>query len=153
MKRTRLSKRSKATRPNLIAACDALWAYTVKARAHDHLCEGFSKCEWCPNVGTEAHHMILRRRSLFLRHHLSNGVWLCSSCHSRFHNHESDTGWENFRDDRPEDYQCLKEHKNLVIPVSQADLQDTLAYLKSVALAHGWNPENATLPLLKKEAA
>ena len=153
MKRTRLSKRSKATRPNLILACDALWAWNVKWNASDgHEDLPFAKCEWCPNPGTEAHHMIVRRRSLYLRHHLSNGVWLCSSCHRRFHDHESLTGWEHFEDTRPEDYTVVRDHRYRVIPISQGDLQDTLAHLKRLATQRGWLPTEKSLPLLKEAA-
>ena len=153
MKRKRLSPRSKSTRPNLILACDSLWAWLVRDNAgQGHNSLPYVKCEWCPNQGTEAHHMAARRRSLYLRHHLSNGVWLCASCHSRFHNFESLTGWEHFEDMRPDDCAVVKENRYRVIPISQCDLVDTLAFLKNLALQRGWLPTEKSLPLLKEAA-
>jgi hypothetical protein len=152
MKRKRLSPRSRATRPNLIAACDRLWAFIVKANAGEGHYLINVKCEWCPNAGTEAHHMVARRRSLFLRHHPSNGVWLCPSCHRRFHDHESLSGWQHFEQMRPEDLQCVKEHMWRPIPVSQADLQDTLAFLLELAKHRGWEPGERDGPLLSRAA-
>jgi hypothetical protein len=153
LRRKRLSPRSKATRANLIAACDSLWAYLVRSNAQQgHESLPYVKCEWCPRQGTDAHHMISRRRSIYMRHHLSNGVWLCPSCHHRFHNHESLSGWQHFERMRPEDYAVVQECLYRVIQVTQTDLQDTLQFLKRLAVMRGWEPSERTLPLLKEAA-
>lgn len=81
---------------------DRLWRTIVKSKGN---------CEWCGKPGRDCHHQIGRSRH-FLRNDPRNGVYLCASCHWRFHNVESDTGWEMFKRQRPGDYEYICEHKH-----------------------------------------
>jgi 5-methylcytosine-specific restriction endonuclease McrA len=94
---------------------DSAWSRLVRDRV-----EGL--CEWCGKPGCEAHHMVSRSKSLFLRHRLENGVYLCKGCHLRFHNTESHTGWELFVKQRHDDAMFVIDLKWKTIPVKRADL-------------------------------
>lgn len=92
-----MRKRAKTDSAKLIRKCDVLWSKLVRKRAD-------FKCEWCGAPARDAHHMVARRRSAYLRHRIENGVALCASCHFNFHNKESYTGWFKFERDRYDDF-------------------------------------------------
>lgn len=121
MKRTSIKKKSTKSSAKLKAECDAMWAQLVKHRAG-------GKCEQCNAPGRDAHHMVARRRSAFLRHDLRNGVFLCVGCHSRFHNWESLSLWEWMEESRSEDFQAIRDAMN---EVHKVDLKDVHFRLKS----------------------
>lgn len=116
---------SKSERAKLIRRCDDLWKKFIKERAK-------GVCEWCGKPGRDAHHMVGRRRSIFLRHKPENGVFVCVSCHFNFHNMESDTGWELFKTQRPECYSLVRLYKNASPKVTTTELLNVVEFLKGL---------------------
>ena len=90
----------------------SLWGQLVRKRAN-------YKCEWCGGEGQDAHHMVTRSKSRYLRHSSANGVMCCKSCHMKFHNKEADTGWRLFEKQRPEDYAYVCEHKHTLVKADE----------------------------------
>lgn len=101
----------------------SLWGQVVRKRAG-------GKCEWCGAPGQDAHHMVTRSKSRYLRHASSNGCFLCKSCHMKFHNKEADTGWRLFEKQRPADYAYVCEHKNTLIKVDEDWVKMEIQLLK-----------------------
>lgn len=78
MKRKRRRVR-KASISQLRKKCDALWARLIVARD--------VKCQRCSGKDfLQAHHIVRRSRSSWLRHNLNNGMTLCRNCHIWWHN-------------------------------------------------------------------
>lgn len=113
----------------LVRKCDAAWSKAVRARAK-------GKCEWCAKPANDAHHMVGRRRSAYLRHRLENGVALCQSCHFNFHSKESITGWTAFQKKRKKDFEFVTTKMNECIKVSVADLKEALTFLEETYDRH-----------------
>lgn len=87
--------------------------------------------------------MVARRRSSLLRHHVANGVALCASCHYRFHNHESRTGWQKFAEQRPADLKFLESEMNKTHRLGLPYYREKLEELKSLTKTTGGNNDNS----------
>lgn len=141
MRRTPLKRKPAKQRKRVVPKaaltrqCDALWKQIVKEQAG-------GRCEWCGAGSTEMHHMVARRRSAYLRHRLENGVALCAGCHSRFHFHESLTGWMLFKKQRPEDFKFVSLYKHAIVRVSREDLATAKVELESMIRHHLSNGES-----------
>lgn len=104
LKRTPLKKRKSTPAAVAKRRCDRLWAMAVRRRAE-------SLCEFCGKPGSDAHHMV-SRSAVYLRHSITNGVFLCKGCHFRFHKKESLFLWEWMKVARPNDWAYVNEHRN-----------------------------------------
>lgn len=62
------------------AAQDRIWAQAVKERDN-------YICQKCGSKGGHAHHIGTRSKRPDLRHVLTNGITLCTSCHAWVHHH------------------------------------------------------------------
>lgn len=125
MKKSPLKKKSSTDKAKIVKQCDTLWSKIVRAR--------HPKCEWCGKPSTDAHHMVGRRRSAYLRHCLENGVALCASCHFNFHSKESYTGWAKFEELRPSDHAHVLGNMNEVWNSNMSHYRDLLEFLKAEA--------------------
>ena len=57
---------------------------------------------------------------------------MCVSCHMKFHNIESHTGWQKFQELRPENCAFVTLYKNMPVKVKETDLEETCILLKGL---------------------
>lgn len=122
--RRKKRKRRKKT-PKQLAddRCLDLWRQMVRKNAG-------LWCEWCGKLAVECHHMVGCGRNVYLRFNPRNGTFLCKGCHINFHTKESQTGWDLFEEQRPEDNDFVKEHKHQTTTKTLAFLEGIEAGLK-----------------------
>ena len=98
--------------------CEKLWREAVKKRAD-------GKCELCGKQGTDAHHMVSRRASTYLKFRPENGMFLCKGCHIEFHNKDSYPCWRFMETFRAEDFYLIRTYRGAIE-------RKTLSYLERV---------------------
>ena len=128
-KKTQKKKPLKAlTKKQWRVLADTLWAKIVKDRAG-------RACALCGSTFMlEAHHMIAKGGCGYLRYSLENGLCLCRVCHFRFHNIDSQAGWDWLRENRPDDYEYISSHKKKVCPTKSIGYyRDVIAFLEAAA--------------------
>lgn len=101
----------------------ATWAKIVKLNCN-------YRCEWCGDVAIHAHHMIAKAQGNTLKYSEENGVGLCYKCHVTFHQKDSYTGWEKFKQDRPLSFEYVVAHMNDTTKLDVFQLREIYDKLK-----------------------
>jgi len=109
--------------------CDTLWSRAVRLGGTCEVCGATDK-------RLEAHHLI-PRSCLYFRHHLENGVCLCTTCHTfgwMMSAHGAPLDFINWMQaNKPEQFAWWTEHKNEIHSnPTIADYRDIAAHLEAV---------------------
>ncbi len=100
---------------------DKLWSDIIRSKGY---------CEWCGNIGKNAHHVI-GRTNYSLRWDIRNGCFLCVSCHFKAHN--DPLGFTKFfRKNRYKDYLYLCKKRKEIAHYTISDYEEIYQNLLEV---------------------
>jgi len=91
-----------------------------------------TKCELCPNPYQVAHHFIYKSKSNYLRYDEKNLIFVCNSCHSKFHSFPDPMialRVRALRGKKWEDYITANRHK--LKSDNRKELEEILEYYKA----------------------
>lgn len=121
-----VTRRSKPIRKHSLRPLPKLKFLADKA-LQDYFRRYKTKCELCSNPYQVAHHFIHKKLSSYLRYDERNLIFVCNSCHSKFHSFpdpQISIRVLKLRGDEWNEY--LESHRHLIKKFTRDELQEII---------------------------